>query len=168
MKSCCFLGQEIGARFRRARRKLREILLGHLDELLVRETAGADENHAIGRVVVLDVVHKLGAGDVANILAGAEDGAAQRLMLIRRRVEMVKDDLLHLLLHLFGLAKDHVALPLDGGLLQLRVLQDVGQDVDALRDVAIEGFGEVDRVFALPAGQLCLPRRQQVERLTEV
>jgi hypothetical protein len=67
-------------------------------------------------------------------------------------MKVVKDDLLDLLLHLLRLAKDDVALPLDGGLLELRVLENVLQDVDALGDVLVEGLGEVDGVLALCPG----------------
>jgi hypothetical protein len=62
---------------------------------------------------------------------------------------VVEDNLLELLLHLLRLAQDNVALPLDGGLLELGVLEDVLQDVDALGDVLVEGLGEVDGVLAL-------------------
>ena len=119
-------------------RQAGEVLVSHLDQLLVGEAAGADKHHAVGGVVVLDVVGKLGAADVADVFAGAEDGAAQRLVLVRRRVEVVEDDLIQLLLNLLGLAEDDVALALDGGGLELRVLEDVGEDVDGLGNVGVE------------------------------
>lgn len=130
----------------------REVLLGKVDELLVGDATGADEDHALGSVVVLDVVGELSAGDVADVLAGAEDGAAQRLALEGSGVEVVKDDLLDLLLDLLGLAEDDVALALDGGLLELGVLEDIGEDVDALGNIGVEGLGEVDGVLALRQG----------------
>ena len=74
-----------------------------------------DKDHAVSGVVVLDVVGELGAGDVADVLAGAENGAAERLVLESSGVKVVKDNLLDLLLNLLGLAKDDVALTLDGG-----------------------------------------------------
>lgn len=64
-------------------------------------------------------------------------------------VQVVEDDLLHLLLDLLGLAEDDIALALDGRLLELGVLQDIGEDVNALGDVRVEGLGEVDGVLAL-------------------
>jgi hypothetical protein len=67
-------------------------------------------------------------------------------------MQVVEDNLLELLLDLLGLAQDHVALALDGGLLELRVLENVLQDVDALGDVLVEGFGEVNGVLALFPG----------------
>jgi hypothetical protein len=73
---------------------------------------------------------------------------------------VVKDDLLDLLLHLVGLAKDHVALALDRRLLELGVLQDVGEDVDAAGDVRVERFGVVDRVLALWGGEVVRASRE--------
>lgn len=66
-------------------------------------------------------------------------------------MQVVEDDLLELLLYLLRLAQDNVTFPLDSGLLELRVLKDVLQDVDAPRDVLIEGLGEVDGVLTLLA-----------------
>lgn len=113
------LGQEVGAGLGSLGRELGEVLVGHLNKLLVGDAASANENHAVGRVVVLDVVDELGPGDIPNVLAGAEDGAAQGLMLVGSGMQMVKDNLLELLLDLLGLAQDDVALPLNGGLFEL-------------------------------------------------
>ena len=143
------LGQEVGASLRGLGRQLGKVLVGHLNKLLVGDAAGTDENHAVGRVVVLDVVGELGAGDVADVLAGAEDGAAQGLALVGGGVQVVKDNLLELLLYLLRLAQDDVALPLDRGLVEPRVLEDVLQDVDALGDVLVQGLGKIDGVLAL-------------------
>ena len=143
------LGQEVGAGLGGLGGQLGEVLVGHLNKLLVGDAAGTDENHAVGRVVVLDVVGELSPGDVADVLAGAEDGAAQGLALVGSGVQVVKDNLLELLLHLLGLAQDDVALPLNGGLFELRVLEDVLQDVDALGDVLVQGLGKIDGVLAL-------------------
>ena len=143
------LGQEIGAGFGGLGRELGEVLVGHLDELLVGDTASTDENHAVSRIVVLDVVHELGPGDVADVVPGTQDGAAQGLLLVGSGMQVVEDNLFELLLNLLGLAQDDVALPLDGGFLELRVLKDVLQDVDALGNVLIEGLGEVNGVLTL-------------------
>jgi len=115
----------------------------------VGDTASTDENHAVSRIVVLDVVHELGPGDVADVVPGTQDGAAQGLLLVGSGMQVVEDNLFELLLNLLGLAQDDVALPLDGGFLELRVLKDVLQDVDALGNVLIEGLGEVNGVLTL-------------------
>lgn len=143
------LGQEVGVGLGGASGQLGEVLVGHLDELLVGDATGTDEDHAVGAVVVLDVVDELSAGDVADVLLGSQDGAAEGLVLEGGGVQVVKDDLLDLLLDLVGLAQDHVPLALDGGLLELGVLEDVGEDVDTLRHILVQGLGEVDGVFTL-------------------
>lgn len=143
------LGQEVCAVVGALGGQVGKVLVGHLDQLVVGHAAGADEHHAVGRVVVLDVVGELGARQVADVLAGAEDGAAQGLVLVGSGVEVVKHNLLDLLLDLLRLAQDDIAFALNGRLLELGVLQNVLQDVDALGDVLVQGLGEVDGVFAL-------------------
>lgn len=146
------LGQEVGLVVGALGGQVGEVLLGELDELLVGHTTGANENHAVSGVVVLDVVGELGAGDVADVLARAENSAAEGLVLESGGVQVVEDDLLELLLDLLGLAEDDVALTLNGRLLELGVLENVGENVDALGDIGVEGLGEVDGVLARGVG----------------
>jgi hypothetical protein len=115
----------------------------------VGDTTGSNENHTVSSVVVLDVVGKLGSGDVADVLARAENGAAKGLVLESSGVEVIENNLLDLLLNLLGLSEDNVALTLDGGLLELGVLENIGENVDTLRNIRVESLGEVDGVFAL-------------------
>ena len=61
---------------------------------------------------------------------------------------MVKDDLLVLLVDLLLLTDYDVALALDGGALELGVLEDVRDDIDGLRDVLAEALGVVDGLLA--------------------
>jgi hypothetical protein len=62
---------------------------------------------------------------------------------------VVKDDLLELFVNLLLLAKNDVALALDGLGLELGVLEDIGKDVDGVGDVRVERLGVVDGVLAL-------------------
>lgn len=146
------LGEDGSAALGGGSRELGEVLVGHLDELLVGNATGANENHAVGGVVVLDVIHELGTGDVTDVLTGAEDGAAEGLVLVGGSVKVVENNLLELLLNLLRLAENDVALALDGGLLELGVLENILENVDALGDILVEGLGEVDSVLALLPG----------------
>lgn len=128
-------------------RHLGEVLLGQLDELLVRDTTSADQHHAVSSVVGLDVVLKVVALDRLDVLLGAQDGAAERLVLEGGRVQVVEDNLLHLLVHLLLLTQDDVSLTLDSGWLELGVLQDVGEDVDGGGNVGVERLGVIDGVL---------------------
>lgn len=143
------LGKEVGASLGGLGGEAGEVLLGHLNELLVGDAAGTNKNHAVGGVVALDVVGELGAGDIADVLAGTEDGAAQRLVLVCDGVQVIENNLVQLLLNLLRLAQNDIAFPLNRRLLELRVLENVLQDVDALGNVLVEGLGEVDGVLAL-------------------
>ncbi|KAH8623407.1 hypothetical protein IG631_21886 [Alternaria alternata] len=126
-----------------------EVLLGEVDELLVGNTTSANEDHAVGSVVGLDVVLEIGALDALDVLLGSEDGAAEGLALEGSGVQVVKDDLLELLVDLLLLAEDDITLALDGLGLELGVLEDIGEDVDGGGDVVVEGLGVVDGVLAL-------------------
>ena len=143
------LGKQVGVVLRTLAGKTGEVLLSQLDKLLMGNATSTNQDHTVGSVVVLDVVDELGAGDVADVLAGTKNGAAQSLVLESSGVQVVKDDLLNLLLNLLGLPQDDVAFTLDGRLLELGVLQDVGEDVNELRNVGVEGLSEVDGVLAL-------------------
>ena len=56
-----------------------------------------------------------------------------------------------MLVDFFLFAQDDVPFAFDGLGLELRVLQDVREDVDGFRDVGVEGFCVVDGVFSLQA-----------------
>jgi hypothetical protein len=62
-------------------------------------------------------------------------------------MEMVKHNLLVLLVDLLLLTYDDVAFALNGAALELGVLEDVGDDVDGLRDVLAEALGVVNRLL---------------------
>jgi hypothetical protein len=93
--------------------KLGEVLFGQVDELLVGNATGANEDHAVGSVVSLDVVLEVAALDAANVLLGSENGAAQRLALESGSVQMVEHNLLQLLVNLLLFAQNYIALALD-------------------------------------------------------
>ena len=52
-------------------------------------------------------------------------------------------------LNLLSLAENDVPLTLDSRGFKLRVLQDIGKDVDSLGHIGVEGLGVVDGVFSL-------------------
>ena len=126
-----------------------EVFRSEADELLVGDATGTNQNHAVGGVVGLDVVGEVLAGNSLDVLLGAENGATEGLALVSSGVQVVEDNLLELLVNLLLLAQNHITLTLDGCGLELGVLEDVGEDVDGLRDIVVEGLGVVDGVLAL-------------------
>ena len=133
------LGEEVGGVMRGGSGEAVEVLLGKLYKFIVGNATSSDEDHAVGSVVGLDVAVEFGSGDVADVLARAEDSAAQGLVLVGGGMQVVEDDLVQLLLDLFRFPENDVALPFNSGGLELRVLEDIGEDVDALGDVGVEG-----------------------------
>ena len=125
------------------------MFLCQFDELLVWYAARTDKYHPIGCIVGFDVVYQVVALDASNILCRAQNGTAERLTLEGRGVQVVKDNFLKLLIHLFLLAKDDIALAFNGLWVELRVLKDIGKDVNGLWDIGVEGLGVVDGVLTL-------------------
>jgi hypothetical protein len=126
-----------------------EVLLSESHELLVGNATSTDKDHAVSSVVGLDVVGQVLAGDGLDVLPGAEDGAAKGLGLVGSGVKVIEDNLLELFVNLLLLAEDHIALTLDGTGLELGVLEDIGENVNGLGDIVVEGLGVVDSVFSL-------------------
>lgn len=126
-----------------------EVLLGEANELLVGDATSTDQNHTVSGVVGLNVVGQVLPADGLDVLLGAEDGTTKGLALVSGGVQVVKNNLLKLLVNLLLLAQDDVALALDGGRLELRVLEDIGKDVDSLGNIGVERLGVVDGVLAL-------------------
>lgn len=77
-----------------------EVLLGELDELLMRNATSTNQNHAISGVVGLDVLKKVVAVDGLNVLLRPEDGAAKGLALESGSMEMVENNFFELLVNL--------------------------------------------------------------------
>jgi hypothetical protein len=143
------VGNGLGGRSWGSHGDVAEVLLGELDELVVGNTTRANEDHAVGSVVGLDVVGEVVTGDGLDVLLGAEDGATKGLVHEGGGVQVVEDDLLELFVNLLLLAKNDVALTLDGLGLELGVLENVGEDVDRVGHVRVERLGVVDGVLAL-------------------
>lgn len=73
-------------------------------------------------------------------------------------MQVVEDDLLHLLVNLLLLAEDDVPLPLDRTTFEGRVLEDIANDVHACVHILREALGVVDGL---------LPGRVRVQVRTE-
>jgi hypothetical protein len=92
----------------------------------VRYAACTDKHHPFGRIVGLDVVYQVITLDAPDILRRSQNGAAERLALECRGMQMVKDDFFKLFVHLFLLAEDNVTLAFNGLRIELGVLEDIG------------------------------------------
>lgn len=64
-------------------------------------------------------------------------------------MKMIENDFLQLLINLFGLSQDNIALSLNCLWFEFRIRQDIGKDVDGGRDIGIEGFGVIYCVLTL-------------------
>lgn len=108
------LGLKVGSVLDALAGETGEVLLREVDKLLVGNATSADKNHALGSIVVFDVVRELSAGDVADVLTRAEDRTAKGLALEGGSVQVVEYNLLDLLLNLLRLTEDDVAFALNG------------------------------------------------------
>ena len=87
-------GDELARRPARRRGQAAEGLLRQLDQLAVVHCARARDDDARARVVRVDVGLQVRARDAVDVGLGAQDRAAQAAVLVGRRVQQVKDDLL--------------------------------------------------------------------------
>lgn len=142
-------GNGHGSRARGLAGEVAKVLLSESDQLIVRNTTSSNQDHAVSGVVGLDIVDQVVAGDALDVFLRAKNRAAKRLVLESSRVQVIEDNLLELLVNLLLLTQDHVPLPLDSSGLQLGVLENVGEDIDGLGDIGVEGLGEIDSVFSL-------------------
>lgn len=126
-----------------------EMLFGQLHKLLVGNTAGANKNHTVGLVVGGNVVLQVALLDGQDVLLRAQDGASEGLTLESGRVKVIEHYLFQLLINLLLFAQDDGTLALNRALFQSGVLQDIGQNLNRLSDVILEGLGVVDGVLAL-------------------
>jgi hypothetical protein len=128
--------------------KSTKVLLREVHNLLVINSTGSGNDKSVGSVVGVDVVLQVSLGQVLDVLVRAENGAAETSAKEGRAVQLVQDDLLVLLVHLLGLAKNHIALAGDGSLVQLGVLQNVRQDLDSLGHIVLEDAGVIHGLFS--------------------
>lgn len=129
-----------------------KVLGCELDEGLVGDGTSTNECHAVGGVVLGNVARQVGLVDGVDSLLGAENGVAESLALESNGVEVVEDNLLELLVDLLLLTENDIALALDGGLLKLGVLENVGDDVDDGRDILVECLGVVNGLLTRSVG----------------
>lgn len=119
-------------------RYLAEVLFCQLDQLLMRNATCTHKHHAVGGVVGLDVIGQVITRDGLDVFLRAKNSTTERLALVRYGVEVVKHDLLDLLVDLFLLTENDIPLPINGSWFELRILEDIGKDVDGLGDVRVE------------------------------
>ena len=76
------------------------MLLGKLDKLIVVDGTSTCDDEAVGGVVLVDIVEEVVAGEVADVLLRAEDGAAETSALECCLMQVVEDYLFVLLVNL--------------------------------------------------------------------
>lgn len=84
-------------------------LLCDVNDRLVLNPSRGSENDAWCRVVLVDVVAQVLLRDRLDVLERAQDRVSQRVSLECRRMEVVKDHFLWLVIHFVILADDHAA-----------------------------------------------------------
>ena len=131
-----------------------KVFLSELDQLVVGNTASANQNHTVSRVVCLDVVDEVVPLNALDVLLRSKDGSSEGLPLECDSVKMIEDNFLHLFVDLLLFPQDNVSLPFDCLRLELRMLKNIGKNVNSVGDVRVEGFGVVDGVLTLGLSQL--------------
>src|SRR5438034_1706767 len=125
------------------------MLLCQLDQLIMRYATSANKYHAVSRVIGFDIIDQVRTLNTCDVLFRTENRSSQGLVLVCCSMEVVKYNFLQLLIYLFLLSQDYISLSLDGGWFQLGVLENIGQNVDGLRDIRVERFRVIHSIFPL-------------------
>lgn len=108
-------GDSGGGRGGRLAREGAKLLFSQFYELVVGNATSTDEDHAVSRVVCLDIINQVLALDSLDILLGAQDGSSQWLVLESGRMQMVKYNFFKLFINLLLLPKNDIPFPLNSG-----------------------------------------------------
>mmetsp|Transcript_50674 Transcript_50674/g.156880 ORF Transcript_50674/g.156880 Transcript_50674/m.156880 type:complete len:254 (+) Transcript_50674:459-1220(+) len=130
-----------GAGLHAAKRRRRQ-----LHKLLMLHRARSCEDHLVGGVVGVHVACQVGLREGLGALEGPDAGEAQGAVAEGARVQAVVDDRACRLLHLVQRPQDAVLLLLEAA--DGRARHDVGEDVDALREVLVRDGDGVGGLLA--------------------
>jgi hypothetical protein len=122
--------------------------LRQLDEALVLHLAGGGDDQPGGAVVAAHVVEEGRARHRGHDLLRAQDRAAERLVGVGRLLEEVAHEVVGRVADLPDLLQDDLALLLQLALVEGRALEDVGDQVEAERQVGGQDAGVVGGVLA--------------------
>ena len=116
------------------------------------DLAGGRKHQVLGAVVVRHVVHERRPRHRRHDLRRPEDRAPERLARIRGLLEQIEHQVVRRVLHLPDLLQDHGALARELALVEGRVLQDVGEQVDRERQIVREHARVVGGLLARGVG----------------
>lgn len=124
-------------------------MLSEIDKLLVRNTAGTNEDHSISGIVGSDIVDEVLTLDALDVFLWSKDGSAKGLALISSGVQMIEYNFLQLLVDFLLLPENHISLAFNSRWFEFRVSEDIREDVDSLWNVGIERLCVVNSIFSL-------------------
>ena len=132
--------RRLAARLERA-----EALFDLAHEGVVIDGAGSDDDHPVRRILPLEEAPQLLRGERANRFGRAQDGPAERLVPERGLGEAVEDDVVGRIVRRADLLQDDMLLALQLILVEFRIHQNVGEDVDRERHVVLQDAREERR-----------------------
>lgn len=91
--------------------------------------------------MILDVLLQVALGDTFDIFSRSKNSPSQWSSLISCRVKMIEHDFLQIGLHLLHFPQNHTSFPLNLTLAELRITNNVAEDLDGLWHVLGEAFG---------------------------
>ena len=118
--------------------------------MAVIDRTGCRDDHAVGGIMAAHISRDRIARHRADDIALAQHGPSHRLIRVGDGLELVKDDIIGRVQRLTDLLQDHGALSFKLGRVEARMLQDIGQDIDAERDIFLKNLGVIGGI--LPRG----------------
>jgi hypothetical protein len=114
-----------------------------LTNVVVIDGAGRRDDHALAAIFTVDIGADLVAGERGDGLAGAENGAADRLVAEGRLGKAVEDGVVGRVVGGAQFLQDDVLFALQLILVEFRILQDVGQQIEGERHVVLQDADEI-------------------------
>ena len=111
------------------------------------DIAGGADDHLVADVVAFHVVADGVGRKRLHRVDGAQNAAADRLRRKRGFLEQIEDVIVGIVAGRANLLDDDLLLAVELGLVEQRILEDVGEDVAGERHVLLEDAGEVAGVF---------------------
>mmetsp|Transcript_1904 Transcript_1904/g.2747 ORF Transcript_1904/g.2747 Transcript_1904/m.2747 type:complete len:235 (-) Transcript_1904:419-1123(-) len=136
----------------RLARQRAEVLLNQVDELLVIDGTGADNDDILAEVVALVEVSDHLAVDLANVVNVTENGLAHHVIAIDVEVDVFHEGFLRVLVRSFKLLPDGVLLDLEVVVIIHTIAEHVTEDLNTARNAIRETQGVVESVLAASVG----------------
>lgn len=132
----------------RLRLHLSKVLFDHINDFVVSHISCGDHDQVLSKIVSLVVVQNLVLSDGLDVVKVSEDGLTHHVLSVDVEVDVFHQSFEEVLVGLFKFGGNHFSLNFNGLFVKSRVLDHVGEDLNSLWNVFVEGVCVVDCEFS--------------------